>query len=264
MNGPLKYHGGKHYLAKQIISLMPPHLHYCEPYFGGGAVLFEKQHVDTSECVNDLDGELINFWRVIADVGDFALFKRIIDAVPFSESHWAEARILKGGDVVQRAVAFFIRCRQSLAGRMDVFAPLSRNRVRCGMNEQSSAWISAVNGLERVHGRLKRVVILGPKDAIEVIQKQDCINTLFYLDPPYLDETRTAPDVYNYEMTTAQHVLLLDTVNQVKGKVMLSGYESQIYNDMLVDWNKHTFEVANNAAGGKNKRRMVEVLWCNY
>ena len=132
------------------------------------------------------------------------------------------------------------------------------------MNEQASAWLSAVEGLPAVHERLKRVVIVGPKDAKEVIRQQDGEQTLFYLDPPYLDETRTAPEVYRFEMTRDQHAELLDLVNAVKGKVMLSGYDSALYQEKLAHWNRHAFEVPNNAASGDSKRRMTEVLWCNF
>lgn len=76
---PLKWHGGKHYLAKRIIELMPPHVHYVEPYFGGGAVLFAKPSKwieGHSEVVNDIDGELMNFWRVLASPKWFPSFAR--------------------------------------------------------------------------------------------------------------------------------------------------------------------------------------------
>jgi hypothetical protein len=114
MNGPLKYHGGKHYLAPQIVALMPPHLHYVEPYFGGGAVLFAKPHDGTSEVINDSNGDLTNFWRVLQDKKAFAEFQRRVEATPFSQREW------------QQAKEFFILCRQSLAGRCKDFAPITR------------------------------------------------------------------------------------------------------------------------------------------
>ncbi|MBY0522773.1 MAG: DNA adenine methylase [Gemmataceae bacterium] len=131
------------------------------------------------------------------------------------------------------------------------------------MNEQASAWLTAVEGLPAVHERLKRVVIVGPKDAKEVIQQQDGPNTCFYLDPPYLNETRTAPQVYSHEMTRDQHAELLDVVKAVKGKVMLSGYDSSLYQEKLAGWNRHAFELPNNAASGESKRKMTECVWCN-
>lgn len=149
VNGPLKWHGGKHYLAPKIVALMPPHLHYVEPFAGGLAVLLAKNPDGVSEVVNDLDGDLLNFWRVLAEESAFSQFQRRVQAVPFSEAHWHEAQDMEHEtDAVDRAVSFFIRCRQSLAGRRDIFAPLSRNRTRRGMNEQASAWLVSSSKLQ--------------------------------------------------------------------------------------------------------------------
>jgi DNA adenine methylase len=165
---------------------------------------------------------------------------------------------------VQRAFWFFILCRQSLAGRRDSFAPLSRTRTRRGMNEQASAWQSAVEGLPAVHARLWRVAILN-RPAVEVIRQQDGPDTLYYLDPPYVHETRAAPNVYGaFEMTEADHRELLDVLRQCRGKVLLSGYPSTLYDTALAGWSRHTFDLPNNAAGGKAKGRETEVLWCNF
>ena len=105
---------------------MPGHKHYVEPYFGGGSVLFSKNPDGVSEVVNDVDGRLMSFWRVLRKDEQFEKFRRRIEATPFSEIEWQEAGDhLDDPDPVARAAAFFIRCRQSLAGRMDTFAPLS-------------------------------------------------------------------------------------------------------------------------------------------
>jgi DNA adenine methylase len=165
--------------------------------------------------------------------------------------------------MVRQAAAFFVVCRQSLAGRMKGFASLSRNRTRRRMNEQASAWITAVEGLPAVHARLRRVVVLC-RPAVEVLRSQDGPATLFYLDPPYLEETRSVPDVYGFEMSRAGHCELLELIRTVRGKVMLSGYPSGLYDSSLADWNRHIFDLPNNAAAGKSKERETEVLWCNF
>lgn len=153
MNSPLKYHGGKHYLASQIVALMPPHLHYVEPYFGGGAVLFAKPSEGISEVANDLNGNLMNFWRVLQDKKSFAEFKRRIEATPFSETEWQDARnqlgqlngTLSRQEQIDRAARFFVLCRQSMSGRCKDFTPLTRNRTRRGMNE----WPARSHGKDR-------------------------------------------------------------------------------------------------------------------
>lgn len=282
---PLKWHGGKNYLAERIIGLMPARcknpndpdpsdpgwLHYVEPYAGGLAVLLANDPEGVSEVVNDIYKRLANFWHVLANPACFEEFARIVQAVPFSQAEWEYA-----GDQlnpsyydipdVDRAVKFFVLCRQSLAGRMDGFAPLSRSRTRRGMNEQASAWLSAVEGLPAVHARLTRVVVLN-RDAVDVIRKQDGPRTLFYLDPPYLPETRASVGEYGpFEMTPAQHQDLLDLLATLRGRFLLSGYWSEMYHDAGArhGWRRVEFEVPNNAAGCPAKRRMTECVWMNY
>ncbi len=261
---PLKWHGGKHYLAAKIVALMPAHTHYVEAYAGGLSVLLSKDPQGVSEVANDIDGHLANFWSVLRSPVEFAEFRRLCEATPFSESVWESiGSTFTDPNPIDRAWKFFVRCRQSLAGRMDCFAPLSRTRTRRGMNEQASAWLSAVEGLPSVHERLKRVAILN-RDAVDVIRQQDGHGTLFYLDPPYLGETRTCDDIYAHEMRTEQHAELLSAIEKCSGKVMLSGYRSGLYDKGLRGWTRHEFTLPNQAAGGKQKRRMTEVIWCNF
>jgi DNA adenine methylase len=261
--GPIKYAGGKSYLASKIVALLPPHRNYVEPYFGGGAVLFAKNPADTSEVVNDLNADLVTFWRVLQDPDLFEQFRRQVEATPFSEMEWELAGGLAEVAVV-RAWAFFVRCRQSLAGRMDSFAPISTSRLRRGQNEQASAWWGAVEGLGAVHERLKRVVILN-RDALAVIRQFDKPDTVTYCDPPYFPDTRTSPNVYRHEMTREQHGEFLEAVLAVgAARVAVSGYRCDLYDEKLKGWNRHDFDLPNNAAGGKSKRRVTESLWVNW
>jgi DNA adenine methylase len=131
------------------------------------------------------------------------------------------------------------------------------------MNEQASAWLSAIDGLPQVHDRLKRVAILN-RDAIDVVRGHDDAGTLFYIDPPYLAETRSAPSVYAHEMTAGQHLELLATLKSCAGMVILSGYPSELYTRELAGWPRIEIDRANSAAGGASKRRMTEVLWTNF
>jgi DNA adenine methylase len=274
---PLKWHGGKHYLAAKIVALMQPHLHYVEPFFGGGRVLFARDpedsrlwvssaasHRGVSEIANDINGRLINFWRVMQDENLFQRFLRTVEAIPLSRDEWEGAHAHEyGKDSVKDAVAFFVDARQSRAANMKGFTSLTRNRTRRGMNGNVSEWLSAVDGLPEVHARLRRVAIENIP-GVELIRREDADSTLFYCDPPYLHETRTATNAYEFEMTTDEHRLLLQTLRACKGKVMLSGYRSGLYDGLLKSWNRHTFDLPNNAAGGKEKGRETEVVWCNF
>lgn len=244
---------------------MPPHTHYVEPYAGGLAVLLAKNPEGVSEVVNDLHGELTNFWRVLGDPDLFPSFVQRVDAIPFSEPEWERyAHVSLGSGSVMRAVAFFVRCRQSLAGRMTSFAPLSKTRTRRGRNEQVSAWRNAVEGLADVHARLVGRVAVLNRPALDVIREQDGPSTLFYLDPPYYHPTRVAVEVYAHEMSESDHIELLACVRGVRGKVMLSGYPSPLYDTTLSGWTMHDFDIPNHAATGAVKRRMTERVWCNF
>jgi DNA adenine methylase len=272
---PLKWHpdGGKHYLARRIVALMPPHLHYVEPYAGGLAVLLARDPEGVSEVANDLNGQLSNFWAALQNCEAFELIRRRAEAVPFSEDEWRRAAahlerpcaVTPGTVCSGCALAFFVCCRMSLAGRMKSFSGVTRTRTRRGMNNEVSAWLSCVEGLPAVHARLRRVLILS-RPAQDVIGGQDGPDTLFYLDPPYLHETRATTADYAFEMSGADHFDLLGALASVRGKFILSGYRSAMYDAEAArhGWRRVDVEVANHAAGGDAKRRMTECLWLNY
>lgn len=232
--------------------------------------MLENDPEGISEVVNDLNSTLTWFWRVLQDYQYFYLFKNRVEAMPCSQKEFDDAaRRLRGvmhdQSWWERAVDFFIVNRQSRQALGKDFATLARTRTRRGMNELPSAWLSAVEGLPEIHARLQRVVILN-KEAVQVIKEQDGPRTLFYLDPPYLHETRATTGEYEHEMTTAQHFELLQALDKVKGRFMLSGYPSNLYDRhaKIAGWKCHEFKINNHAAGGKTKRVMTEVLWCNF
>jgi DNA adenine methylase len=263
---PLKRHGGKFYLADWIISHFPSrdtwHL-YREPYFGGGSVLLRLDPEGISEAVNDLDRELMDFWQVLATTPDRML--RQLWATPFSPEIWdASMASLADDDRVRRATAFFIRCRQSRQGLMKNYATPT-SRIRGGMSENVSAWWGAIDSLPEIHERLRRVEIYC-MDAIEFILKTDHPKAFFYLDPPYLHETRTVKDAYQHEMTDTQHNALLSVLEKLQGKFLISGYHSDLYDGWAERNSYHVYEkqIDNKASSSETKRQMTEVLWANY
>lgn len=263
-------------MAPDIIKLMARHVHYCEPFAGGLAVLMARNpddeslwlppHKGVSEVVNDLNGGLTNFWRVLQGNKTFPEFQRMVQAVPFSHIEFngaVEAPDLIQDHPVESAVNFFIRCRQSRSGMMKSFTSTCRNRTRRGMNGNVSEWLGAIEGLADVHARLQRVLV-DNIPAVEFIQREDVSGALHYLDPPYVSSTRSSKNLYVHEMTEKDHLKLLDTAKQCKGKVMISGYTCTLYQTALKDWNRHDFDLPNNPSGGKRKDRETEVLWLNY
>jgi len=265
---PIKWHGGKSYLAARIVELFPEHVHYVEPFFGGGAVLFRKpaHFVEGhSELVNDLFGDLVTFWKVLQSKVSFPEFCRLAHLTPLSRPTWKSAGQRSSTDSVEQALSFFIRFRQSRQGLGRDFATMSRTRTRRGMNEQVSAWLSAVDGLADAHERLQRVAIFC-EPATQLVQQEDDEKSFFYCDPPYVAETRTVRKAYQCEMSDAEHAGLLDTLSQLKGKFILSGYRCSLYDDVARkrNWNRVDIEIDNKASAQKTKPRKIECLWMNY
>jgi len=279
LTSPIKFHGGKFVLAQWIISHFPQHIHYVEPYFGGGNVLLQKPDEwieGHSEVVNDLDYGLSMFWRTLRSPGAFEDFKRIVEATPFSQTEFKKSGPIVHANNIslslhEKAAAFFIRNRQSRQGLGKDFSTITRNRIRRGMNEQVSAWLTAIEGLPEIHDRLKRVVIFND-DALSVIKHQDDRQSLFYCDPTYLhkDEDGTSIRVttsdYKHEMTLEDHVNLLDVLSMIKGKFILSGYPSKLYARYakLCNWSYAEKEVKASSSSKKVKDKRMECLWMNF
>lgn len=267
-SNPLKWYGGKQYLADWIIAHFPPHTHYVEPYFGGGAVFFAKPDhlvLDHSEVINDINASLTNFWSVLQSDLLFEQFYRRVVATPMSQAEFDTAMNFPCIDNVERAVAFFIKYRQSREGKAKTFATLSKNRIRRRMNEQASAWWSAIDGLDDAHTRLERVVILSD-DALRIIRQEDSANTFFYLDPPYLHDTRVSSNDYEFEMSADAHEELLKLLTTIKGKFLLSGYHSKLYDDYTKanNWVTNSKSIDVKCSNSKKKAIRQECLWMNY
>lgn len=267
---PLKWHGGKTYLAPKLVPYFPKqYVHRVHPYAGGLSELFSWPCEGISEVVSDCNGELTNFWQVLQDEKLFARFKRIVQTIPCSQHEFEIAKgvATRRYDPVTSAVAFFVRIRQSRQGLGKGFATLAKTRHRGGMNELASAWWNAVDGLDAVYERLRRVIVL-KSDAIKVIKQQDGPDTFFYLDPPYVQETRTTKDSYEFEMSDDQHIELLTALMSVEGHFMLSGYPSRLYEDFVkknqLDWWNADFDLPNNASSKATKERNIERIWMNY
>lgn len=268
-SGPIKWHGGKSYLAPKIRALMPKHTRYAEPFFGGGAVLLSGDGEGVAEFANDLNFALTNFWNVLKGDEWFAEFKREIEATPFSQWEFNKTGYFENAEKhvagPHTAATFFVRNRQSRQGLGRDFATPT-SRLRRNMNEQVSAWLSAIEGLPEFHARLKRVEIRC-QDAKDFIRDLDSEETCFYCDPPYMHETRTTTKEYGeHEMTPEQHETLLHHLHRIKGKFLLSGYHSKMYDSFaaVAKWRCVEFKIDNKASSAKEKEQKTECLWMNY
>lgn len=271
---PLKWHGGKSYLAKWIVSHYPPrnaYTHSLKGCAGGLATLFIDDPDGKSETVNDLNGQLANFWQVIRSPGWFKEFAQKVALYEFSDEQFeiaknccVDERIQNRLTPVDKATAFFVRYRMSRQGLGKDFATPTR-RTRRGMNENVSSYLSAVDGMQDVHERLRRVEIRN-MDVVDFIKKYDHAKAFFYLDPPYLHETRVTTSDYEHEMSRDDHKRLLSTLEGIKGMFLLSGYHSRLYDDWA-SWNEFSCaerQIDNKASSKRTKEKKTECLWMNY
>jgi DNA adenine methylase len=259
---PVKWHGGKRYLAARIIDHFPAHRVYLEPFGGGASVLLNKPPVDV-ETYNDLDTRISRLFRVLRDAGEE--FQKRIQFVPYSQIEFEEAKTYpKGSDDLDMAICDFIRWRQSFGGKGKSWS-YTTGRARGGMAGDVNAWWTAIDMLPQIIDRLRRVqIICQPAD--DAIERFDHKEGLVYCDPPYVHETRSkgGTDVYAVEMSDSDHKSLGKVLNACKAKVVLSGYPSPLYKELYGDWRRVEFDMPNHAAGGKSKARETECLWMNF
>jgi DNA adenine methylase len=197
---PIKYPGGKTFIADEIVELMKsaPHRHYVEPYFGGGSVFFSRpaykwdgEEVGCSSVINDLDEHLHALWRVMTDPKLFAKFRNNVDMLQFSKKTFEYAcEQLETMDdqlsLVKQATYFWAKNRMSRGGAGKCFATPVRSRLRGQVQDHVYSYLSAVDRLPEFHAMLKDAMVEG-EDALTIITREDTPMTLFYCDPPYLD-----------------------------------------------------------------------------
>ncbi len=259
---PVKWHGGKHYLAKRIIAHFPPHRVYLEPFGGAASVLLNKPPCEI-ETYNDLDPRITRLFRVLRNRGED--FARRVELIPYSQIEFEKAsEYPEDATSLDKAVCDFIRWRQSFGGQGKSFS-YTTGRARGGMAGDVNAWWSAIEHLPEIINRFRRVQIIR-QSAFDAIPRFDHPEGLIYCDPPYVHATRSAGarDVYAVEMTDADHKRLSRVLHKCKAKVVLSGYPSSLYDRLYGDWRRKSFDIANHSAGGRKKARKEECLWMNF
>lgn len=248
----LRYYGGKWNLAPWIISFFPPHLNYVEPCGGAASVLLQKPR-SPLETYNDLDGNVVNFFRVLRDQPE-ELIRRLW-LTPWARTEH-ELSLCPCDNPIENARRFFTMAWQTVAGN-----PNSgwRRQVRYEVRTT----IAPIDGIDLDHlwcvaDRLKTVQ-LESKDACFVIKNYDAFDTLIYFDPPYVEETRSATkqyaiDWHGYEM----HIAAADLLRTAVGYVIISGYACPLYTDLYErhGWQRHD-KVAQTNSGGKR----IESVW---
>lgn len=244
--------------------LLPPCHHYCEPFAGSAAILLNRLP-SPIETYNDLDGEVVNFFRVLRQEKEKLV--ETIGLTPFSREEFALACQLDPNlTPFERARRFYVRARQVRTGLAQT-ATLGRwanckNTSRAGMSGVISRWLGGIEDLPQIAERLLRVQIEN-RPALDAIRLYDSPDTLFYCDPPYIHDTRGDAKAYGYEMTDREHAQLAKVLNTVQGKVAISNYPCSLMEELYPAprWYKTVSAARTNHA---TKGTRVEVLWTNY
>lgn len=260
----LRWHGGKWKLAPWIISQLRTHRIYVEPFGGAGSVLVRKPR-SYAEVYNDLDGEVVNLFRVLRDKAHADELCRVLLLTPFAREEFLES-YEPSSDSLEQARRLVIRCFMGFGSNSH--NSVQRSGFRSNSNRSGSTpahdWANWPLCMGAIVERLRGVVIENRK-ATEVIAHHDSPETLFYVDPPYPWHTRQGigagrkNHAYRHEMTDEQHRELANSLHQVEGMVVISGYPCEMYDaELYPEWNR-----CERKAYADGARERIEVLWMN-
>lgn len=257
------WYGGKFSHLDFLIPLIPTDAkHFCD-VFGGSAAVLMNVDPYKAETYNDIDSELVNFFEMLRDQGPELV--RAIGLTPFSREELAKAcEPTIGLARLERARRFYVRARQTRTGLAQTS---SEGRwahcvltSRADMAGSVSRWLGSVEALPEIVQRLQRVQI-EHAPALEVIRRYDTPDTVFYLDPPYVHSARGDAAAYGYEMTDEEHAELASILHTIRGRAVLSGYRTELYDDLYAEWRRVDAE-ARSCHSVKSKRR--ESVWMNF
>lgn len=254
----LRYHGAKFRLAPWIIEHLPEHTCYVEPFGGAAGVLLRKQR-SYSEVYNDIDGGVVNLFKVLRDPANNARLRALCALTPYSRDEF-NAAYEPIENPIERARRMVVRACMGFGSAAAVGGQSGfRSDSKRQYATASHLWASYPDNLAAVGQRFSGVIIEN-RPAVDVIKAHDSEKTVFFIDPPYLPETRVQRNrYYRFEMDKAEHHMLLNAILKINGMVLISGYDSELYNDLLRGWRK-VKKTARISAGRGTKTR-TECLW---
>lgn len=266
MRPPIKCHGGKYFLKQWIIDKFPNNYEtmvYGEPFIGGGNVFLNKNR-SRHEVINDADPRVFSVWFQLRN--NYTEFVKRLSNVSYSKKNFEMAKLVQEklineNDFLNLAISEYILRHMSRGADRKSFG--SSSRLRGGKPEYINAWLSSTINLQHIAKRLCEVDVKCDS-AINIMLKYDSPNTFYYLDPPYLHNTRVTTNNYEYEMDESEHGILLETIKGLKAKVLISGYWSKLYEDSLRGWSVFKKEIINHSSQKKSKPLRTEILWANY
>ncbi len=248
-------------MANWIMQYFPPHRIYVEPFGGAAGILIQKPRA-YSEVYNDLDSEVVNFFRCMQDATARQKLLELLAMTPYARDEFEAARE-PTTDSVERARRLIIRAEMGF-GSAGATKGTTGLRVDTKREYETAAdiWAQYPSRIAALGQRLAGVFIEN-RPALQVIAQHDTPDTLFYVDPPYVLGTRAYRNngAYRHEMSDADHIELISALHDVQGMVVLSGYSSEIYEDLLSDWDRHSRTARISAGRGTAVRE--EVIWLN-
>jgi DNA adenine methylase len=261
----IRWFGGKFQQRRWVISHFPPHSLYVEPLGGGGSVLLDKAP-STAEIYNDLDGEIVHLFRVLRDEMLAPRLIRAVELTPYSRQEFYDA-YLETSHPVERARRMIVRAFMGYGtdGALGTYKTGFRGKARRGEAVPAQEWANYPIQLRTICARIQSGVTIENIDAWELMQREDGEGVLFYLDPPYPPDVRSRGarrrgagyHVYNHEMTTEDHEVLLERVKGLKSMVVLSSYPNQLYDIALEGWRRS--EHAAFADGGRPRTEAIYI-----
>lgn len=257
----LRYHGSKFRLANWIINFFPSHQTYVEPFGGGAGVLLRKPR-SYAEIYNDIDEDIVNFFRVLRDPESNRRLRELCTLTPYSRDEFRAASV-ETSNPLERARRTAVRAMLGFGSsgatqKENGFSIDTRRKYSTVMD----VWARYPDRLAAIGERFSGVLIEN-RPAAQVMQQHDAENALHNVDPPYLPTTRDngGNRRYRYEMTEEDHVSLLNTLRSLKGSVVLSGYNSELYNDLLPEW--HKSQTKSRISAGRGTKVNTECVWLN-
>ncbi len=245
----LRYYGGKFRLASWIISHFPEHTTYVEPFGGAASILLQKPP-SYLEIYNDLDRSVVTFFKVLRERPDDLV--RVIGLTPYSRVEYQLA-CTDTEDELELARRTYVRCWQGF-GAKQIHSGWRFQPTRSRGMPMKADW-GRYENLFLIASRLREVQI-EHDDALKVIERYDTSETLFYVDPPYVHKTRGQTRCYLFEMSDEEHESLANVLRSVKGMVILSGYETDLYDKLYSGWHKTAHRTRNN-----RRKSILEFLW---
>lgn len=257
----LRYHGGKFRLAPWCMQFFPAHRIYTEAFGGAAGVLLRKPRA-YAEVYNDLDGDVVNFFRVLRDPALCAQLVQACALTPYARDEfdlaWEPTE-----DAIERARRTAIRAQMGFgsAGATKGSTGL-RTYTKSKHTTAQMDWLTYPDAIAAAGQRFAGVLIEN-RPAIDVLQQHDTPETLHFVDPPYVHDTRVlrSQGGYRHELSDDDHEDLLQAVLELEGFVVLCGYDSEIYNHRLADWEKHSTDAPISSGRGTAMRQ--EVVWLN-